>query len=357
MKTFPAWARLLILLAGPTSLSFGQAVIENPAKPRAANAGRVLALTQVWHITDEAGAFYFKYPNQLQAADDSTVFVADEDQLLRFSPEGTFLKNVGRKGQGPGEIGGYFAYFVRGRDLFIQDMNSQRFWRADFDGVFQEAINLANKDYRGFLGVLPDGFLFLKTVWPPFNERTGKPMEIPHIVARVARDGSEIKEVATFRPKDFLGPESAMSLTAKITALSPDGKLLYALHGRDYLIEVVDVEAAKIVRRFGRAYPKVPHIENEGEASFRKKYGSPRLEYEIDVRNLYPVGDLLWVETSTNDQAKGRLIDVFDHEGHFIDNFYLGAGRALMAAQESAVYCQEKGEDESIRVVKYRIER
>jgi len=350
-----SWIIAAALLLLFTAAGRSQSVIENPAKPLAKDAGRVLKLAEVWRISDKSGEFYFKYPNQLQITDDGTVFVADEKELLRFSPDGRFVRNVFKPGQGPGEIGEYFSYFVRGQDLFIQDMNSMRFWRADSNGVFQEAINLANKDYRGLVGILPDGFLFLKTVWPPPSERTGKLMEIPHIVTMVAWDGSEKRDIATFRPKDFLAPQAATSMTAKIMALSPDGKVLYAFYGRDYVIEVVSLTTGAVIKRFSRAYPKVPHAEREWEAGFRKKYGNPKLTYEIDVSSLYPVGDRLWVETSTDDKLKGRLIDVFDGDGRFIDSFYLGPGRALMAAKEGFIFTQEKNQDETISIVKYRV--
>jgi len=355
-RTTLGLALLGILAAWSTLLA--QEIIENPAKPKAAkNAGRVLKLAEAWRITDEAGEFYFQMPYDLQVAEDGSIFLADRKELLKFSPDGKYLKNLYKKGQGPGEIGDDFYFHVFGHDLFIQEYPSQRFWRTDLDGVFKEQIDLASKDYRGFLGVLPDGFLFLKTDWPPPSERTGKLMEIPQIVAFVGRDGKERKDVATFRPRDFLAPQAATSMSAKITALGPDGRFLYAFHGRDYLVEVVDLAAGTVVKRFTRAYPKVPHAEKEWEANFRKRFNSPKLEHEIDVKALYPVGERLWVETSTEDKAKGRLIDVFDKDGRFVDSFYLGAGRVLMAVQEDAVYCQEKREDETITIVKYRIEK
>jgi hypothetical protein len=346
---------LTILLAIP-STNFGQ-VVENPAKPAAKNAGRILQLTEVWKIADDGGGFFFKHPNSLQVADDGSIFVADADQLLKFSQEGKFQKNLYKKGQGPGEIGDDFTYDIHGRDIFVQDMNSQRLWRADFNGIFQEQINLKNKDYRGFLGVLPDGFLFLKAVWPPFEDRTGKLMEIIHTVALVARDGSERRDVATFKPRRFLPPQGAMAWDSSIIVPSPDAKLLYAFNSRDYLIEVVDLATGAAVKRFKRIYPKVPYIERGWEPEFRNKYGAPKIEYEIDVNNLYPTRDDLWVETSTDDKTKGRLIDVFDKDGRFLDSFCLGAGRTLMAVQEDAVFCLEKNADETITIVKYRIEK
>ena len=131
----------LVCAAG---LSFGQAVIENPAKPVAKDAGRVLKLTEVWRITDDSGAFFFKFPRDLRVADDGSVFLHDVDQFLKFSAEGIFLKNLFRKGQGPGEMpDSAFQYRIHGRDLFILGQNSERFWRADFEGRFLEQYDIA----------------------------------------------------------------------------------------------------------------------------------------------------------------------------------------------------------------------
>ena len=348
---------ILLSIAVATGFSFAQTVGENPAKPAAKDAGRVLKLTEVWRISDESGEFYFKYPHDLKIAEDGTIFIAEDGQFLKFAPGGKFLKNLYKKGQGPGEIGDYFFYYPHGRDLFIQDMNSGRFWRADFEGVFQEQISLANKDYRGFVGVPPDGFLFLKTVWPPPSERTGKLMEILHTLVLVARDGSERRDIITFRPKTFMAPNAGMSWDPDITELSPDGKRLYAVHSRDYVIEIVDLASGSIVKRVSRLYPKVPHVEVDHESGFRKRHGSPKKEFETDIDELFPVGDRLWVVTSTVDKARGKVIDVFDKDGRFVDSFYLGAGRMLMAVKEGVVFCQEKKEDETIVIVKYRIEK
>lgn len=80
---------LLMALA----LGFGQA-IENPAKPIAKNAGRILSLTEAWRITDETGDFYFRYPRDLRISQEGIIFLADDEQLLKFSPDGRFLKNL-----------------------------------------------------------------------------------------------------------------------------------------------------------------------------------------------------------------------------------------------------------------------
>ena len=154
-----ATAMMMLAIFAPLA---AQDVIENPDKPLAKDAGRVLKFRDEWVITDEGGDFYFKGPNHLQVADDGSVFVADEKQLLRFSPDGRFLKNIFKSGQGPGEIGSWFSYLPAGGSLFIRDGQSSRFWRADPDGALKESIPLEKSKYNDFIAVVPGGFLFLR---------------------------------------------------------------------------------------------------------------------------------------------------------------------------------------------------
>jgi len=354
MRKGLALLSLFIFLLSILTASVGQ-IIENPSTPLAKDAGRVLKLLEVWRITDEAGDFYLQAPRNLQTATDGSIFIADNDEFLRFSAEGKFIKNIFKKGQGPGEIGGSFVYFVQGRDVFIQDLNSWRLWRADFAGVFQEHIILKNKDISVLIGVVPNGYLFLRMVWPPRSEWTGRMMEVLHIVEFFTKDGSDKRDIATFKTNAFLSPRSATNWDSTITILSPDDKSLFAFFGREYRIEIVNLDGSPAAKEFRRTYPRVPHVEKSWESASRKKYGFPKIEYETDVKGLYPGEGRVWVETSTEDKNKGRLIDVFDAGGRYIDSFYLGPGRSLMAVGEGYVFCQEKNEDETITIVKYRI--
>jgi hypothetical protein len=121
------------------------------------------------------------------------------------------------------------------------------------------------------------------------------------------------------------------------------------------LIEVLDLGTGRIVKSFRRSYPRVKHVASKGDEEFRKAYGSPEKVYEWDVFDLFVNQNRLWVETSTKDPAKGVLFDVFDENGRFIDSFNVGAGRSLLNVQGDVIFVLEKGEDESIRVVKYKI--
>ena len=113
---------LFLVLAVLTALLPSQEIIRNSGKPLSPNAGRILEVEEIFRITDESGEFFFTRPSGLQVACDGSIFLTDADRLLKFSPDGTYLKNLFKKGQGPGEIQSSFYYFhLRGENIFIFD--------------------------------------------------------------------------------------------------------------------------------------------------------------------------------------------------------------------------------------------
>ncbi len=112
-----SWACVLTaLMLLSFSAMLSAQIVENPAKPKAANAGRVVTPTEVLSISDEGRSdYYFKYPQQLATAPDGSLFVIDENQLLWFGPDGAFERNLFKKGQGPGEMASAGACLFCGR--------------------------------------------------------------------------------------------------------------------------------------------------------------------------------------------------------------------------------------------------
>ena len=75
-----------------------------------------------------------------------------------------------------------------------------------------------------------------------------------------------------------------------------------------------DLAGGRTVGAFTRDYVGVRN-ENESTRAL--------VPNKLDVGGLQVVGDRLWVFTSTQDQARGTLVDVFDLQGRYLDNFYL----------------------------------
>jgi len=332
-----------------------QEVIENPGKPAAANAGRLLKLEEIWHITDEGNAFFFKYPNRLRIAPDGSIFLQDDAGLLKFSPDGKFVRNLFRKGEGPGELSSGFSYQIDGREIIIYDSGLRRLWRADQNGKFLGDIPVSKQINRALIGAWRDSLVFYRQDAPAVGSGAPGFADIPHMIMTLSKDGKSETDIQPFFAKRYLIPGGGMNWGNSIKALSEDGRFVFGFHGRDYLIEVLDLDQKKFVRRFRRAYERIPELETEDQRAWREKMKLPKADYLADIINLVPHGSGLWVVTSTDRPEKGRLCDVFDEAGRYVDCFYLGAGRTLLRVAGDCIFLLEQNKDETLRLVKYRI--
>jgi len=349
-----AVAGILIIIVALLNIS-GQTIIENPKKPLAKNAGRVLKLQEIWRITDESGQFYFKYPGEMRLSPDGHIFLADENELLKFTPEGKFIKNLFKKGQGPGEIESGIAFYIDGKEIYIYDFMALKIIRTDLNGELINQVRIESGPYNGFYGVSNDRLVFLKDVFPPPSERKTKLQDMPCSVRLVSEDGKIERECYVFRRQMFFEPNGMTSWTWWYSVLSEDGARLYVMHTRDYLVETLDLNEGRVVNRFKREYPSVKYKERGWEENFYKKFNVPKIRYEIDIAGLFINKDALWVRTSTSDKEKGDLFDVFDAKGRFIDSFYIGLGRTLLNPSGDTIFVLEKDQAENYLLVKYKI--
>jgi hypothetical protein len=178
---------------------------------------------------------------------------------------------------------------------------------------------------------------------------------MPCAIRLVSQDGKLENESYVFQRQMFFQPNGIMSWTRWASILSEDGNRLYVSHTRDYLIEALDLNKGQVAVRFKRKYPSVKYKERGWEENYYKKFGAPKIKYEIDISGLFINKDSLWVKTSTSDKEKGDLFDVFDSQGRFIDNFYLGAGRTLLNPYGDTAFILEKDKAENYLLIKYKI--
>jgi len=84
-----------------------------------------------------------------------------------------------------------------------------------------------------------------------------------------------------------------------------------------------------------------------------------------DIRELLVYKDHLWVITSTYEEDKGYLVDVFNPEGKYVDNFYLKLadkttfltlGFYQIAIWGDFLFHIKRTEEELYEVIKYKIE-
>jgi hypothetical protein len=126
-----------------------------------------------------------------------------------------------------------------------------------------------------------------------------------------------------------------------------------------------------VVKTFKRDYERqvVPkEIAEKFEIQFfqlhEKRFYRPPQKYLNDIQQLLVHGDNLWVVTSTVDEKKGVLVDIFNEACDYSGSFYLKLSDRLKYFDyfffhayifDGFLYTIESDQDDNPRVVKYEI--
>ena len=354
-KLFVILSSFLLL----SSMTLAQEFIENPERPLSKNAGRVLQLEEIFRITDESGDFYFSAPVNLKVDSEGNFFIIDESQILKFSADGKFLKNLFKKGQGPGEISTRYhwglSYFLIKDEIFLHDPGANKIIRMDDEGNLIEEIKLKTSRLQRMYGPTDEGFIFMHESPANIGPTGIKDVDVSIILA--SKDGSTSRTIMVFPKKVYGGREFGMDWAPFYCLLESDAQKLFVCHTCEYRIVLADLGKGQVIKKFNRKYSRIKHTMTESQKQFYQRLNikPPERKYENDILGLFFHNNHLWVKTSTKDEKKGVLFDVFSREGKYIDSCYINLKGELMAVQGDFIFVSEKDEDENIQIVKYRI--
>jgi len=350
---------------------YAQQVIENPEEPLNKNAGRVLHLKEEMRVSDEQGGFYFKEPENIKIAPDGSIFVLDEEQFLKFDTQGKFVKNLFRKGQGPGEFMRIGNYLFDKDEIIIRQGRPNKIVRMDMEG------NLI-RDFRpeenvGRLVAYFNGrYVMARSSFPKLKKAGGEPeiIDVKWNVLFVDEDG-EVEKTDHYFPAKWFAKRIKTAIIANYIvdffAVQYKRKYLVIHHTQDYLLKLLDLEKNKIVQTLKRKYKSVKYKpEKTGEVKVKSHTYTlePPRDYHNDIQKVFAHKDNLWVLTSTLDRKRGILVDVFNCEAQYIDNFYLplsenvklkDLNRHPMTVYENFLFIVEKDENDIPSIIKYKI--
>ncbi len=337
-------------------------VVENPKKPPAPNAGRVVPLEEVARITDEAGKFFFVQPLAVFASEDGSVYVQEYKQFLKFDAAGKYLGNLLKRGEGPGEFNDNLTdVIVRAEDILFYSSNNLKFVRIDHDGNLLEDRRFAKTPFMNLLGLCGGKFFFLKFERGEFPRVNG--IYENNLRLMIVSDTGEAAETPHLMPvtsaRHFRTRSVSSATISRATAEWVGDRDVFLFHSPEYLIKHLDLATGE-VRAFRRVYDRVKY-------EFKAPKGYPEElipKYHNDLCRLLWRNGKLWAVTSTFDPRKGILVDVFSREGEYLDNFYLPLFKirrnnpqyyAPMAIHGDFLYLLEADEVDLISLVKYKI--
>ena len=323
----------------------GVEIVANPAVPLHKDPGRILEIREKLRIRDTGDEFFLKGPAFPEIGPDGSLYFLQLGQLLRFSSEGTFLGDLIKPGQGPGEVEMPLGYLVDGDGIFVIDGGRYKVVHMTLDGrlvdermLDEEAQVLTRGWYVGLRSRLP-------------RER-GILSDMTHDFVCVSRPDGRVRKSTTFLGKHYWG-KFHFTWDTLYWVADAGRDLLFVSVSRDYAVKVLDLDAGRVVRSFSRAYPQIPYVVRpQMKAVFAD--GAPKPDSEEDVRELFHAGDSLWVRTSTVDPQRGQLFDVFGAEGDFLDSFYVQVQGRIIGVRGDTIFVSEEAEDGTISIVLYR---
>ena len=349
----------------------GVTVVYNPEEPMNKNAGRILQLTEELRITDDQGDFYFKWPSNIKIGPDGSIFIEDEDQFLRFDGNGQFIANLFTKGQGPGELENIVNYLFAGNEVIILQSRPNKIVKVDMSGKFISEFRpetMISEMFTRFGGK----FIAAHSSFPKLEKAGDEPeiIDIKWNLKTVTEDG-KVESTALEFPVKWYAQRLERAIIANyivdFSAVPFLDRFLVIHHTQEYLLKLLDLESQKIVRTFTREYEKVRYKPDETgrvEISPGSFTLVPPVDHLNDIQKIFVHGDTIWAMTSTVDEDKGFLVDVFDRNGEYKDNFYLpvhhqvkveGLSRHPITISGDMLFIVEYDADGIPSVVGYRI--
>jgi 6-bladed beta-propeller len=121
-------------------------VVLNPREPIV--KAPLIELKRDWTAGGEtaAGRSGLAKPWDIALDDEGRLYVLDiQDASVKvFDPQGAYVRTIGRRGQGPGEIGAAFSIIVpwRAKTLIVNDVGGRRLAFFSLEGVFEKNLSL-----------------------------------------------------------------------------------------------------------------------------------------------------------------------------------------------------------------------
>ncbi len=347
--------------------AFGQIVIDNGARPKNPNAGRIIPLQEVLRIREDGDKIIFKNPMRLALGTDESLFFIDGEHLYRFDRNGRFLFQYANSGEGPGECRYVDQFLIAPDKIQIQSWIPPKIMDFDLRGKLLKDTRTKISGPFWYMKRL-DGKIYGIRDEIRYSEAIHKTglIETPYTIYEIADDFQGFRKIADISVLHYI--QKAHWARRVMLDFTGQGHFLYIIRTAEYQIEKLDLRTGRIERVFRRKYPRRKIPPEEAKEEYKEPGRSvlvpPPLFYSFDIGHILVVKDQLWVVTFTErDNGHERLIDVFDPEGSYLDSFFIKFPPGQkdhefywsLVTDDGFLYIPEVDEDGLFSIGKYKI--
>lgn len=358
---------LFLAITALLSMGIAQGIIENRAKPLRANAGRIVKLEEEMRIEDISGDFFFKETYRPRISPRGDIYIQDgQEQALQFDVKGRFVRNLFKKGQGPGELTGLFDIWASSNKLYLLG-NPLKVLVFGYDGRLEKELSLRGTGIAARFIWADTSRIIIRNRGRLDPTAGGGLKDIPQDIVEISTNDGTARTLGSFPIRAFVevyeGGATGMTAWNQLQTVSLDENTLILNYTPEYLLEAFVLDKGTVVRRFRRPYTRV---KRSGGGGISSSGGSapPAPEFQPDIFYLHVVDGKLWVQTSTVAEGKGILFDVFDPDGRYVDNFYIQSlkkdpsgkpANMLLTISGGFAYFSDRTQDDLIVIKKCRL--
>lgn len=324
---------------GTTEVKDGVAYVHSPAEPM--RAPETVQLRELWRIGGDSTAEeeFFGVIERITADPEGNVYLLDRQlsEVKVFSPDGKYLRTIGREGEGPGEFRQPMdLFFLPDGNLGVLQLVPGRIvmLTPEGDPVGDHPLpELEGGDTAALVRGqrMGDDIVLVLS----HNEQHEDRIDIHRLLVRVGSDGKiETTLLESTRPLrfvDFLFDETVWRTFDNRWSVSPEGRVFAVPEFQDYKILVWDPQGNRrqVITRDFESRKRSPDQKKRMDQVFHlllqnqlPNFTVKVSDFDPDITNLYARPDgTLWVLTSrgSRDQPEGAVgvFDVFDAEGRY----------------------------------------
>lgn len=298
----------------------GVTVVKNPKRPLYDED--VVGIKEVLSIgkTEGEEEYMFSQLRDITVDDAGNIYVLDikEANVKKFSKDGEYIKSIGKKGQGPGEIGmPAFITISKQNEIVVEDPMSRRFAFFSFDGDFIKNLSFAKMS-------------LVQIELDKEGNIIGGTIDMKKQVYEVRKVSPEIDFICSYGSSPLSrNPQISNPFKPMLRwAVLPDDTVVCG-NAEEYMLEVYNPNG-EIIKKILKDYDPVKITEEEIEE--KKKEAHPGRKLEIPTHHgpfyWFTVDDEGRIFVRTYKKASdgnGYYYNIFDKDGKYLADILLMA--------------------------------
>jgi len=326
----------------------GVTVVKNPKRPLYDED--VVGIKEVLSIgkTEGEEEYMFSQVRDIAVDDAGNIYVLDikEANVKKFSKDGKYIKSIGKKGQGPGEIGmPAFITISKQNEIVVEDPLSRRFAFFSFDGDFIKNLSFAKMS-------------LVQIECDKEGNIIGGTVDVEKQVYEVRKVSPEIDFICSYGSSPFSrNPQiyNPFKPVLRWAVLSDD--TVICGNAEEYVLEVYNPNG-EIIKKILKDYDPVKITEEEIEE--KKKEARPGRKLKIPTHHCpfywFTVDDEGRIFVRTYKKASdgnGYYYNIFDKDGKYIVDILLMALPHVI--KNNMIYTIEEDDDGYQYVKRYKV--